>query len=136
MPAPRHAARGAHTVFGQLLRDGVPTGVGTVPPERGWLQPGTGAEQRRDARDLLAGDAAVPCLSPCADDGAVAIARRLDAAGHSVTVVSPDCTDPETVTGAYGRLTRWLRHSRLRAADVPVSDWALSDGEEVGLRVQ
>lgn len=164
VPAPRHAARGAHTVFGQLLRDGVPTGVGTVPPERGWLQPGTGAEQRRDARDLLAGDAAVPWvppsasadpatavtgltarldpdtqvvfLSPCADDGAVAIARRLDAEGHSVTVVSPDCTDPETVTGAYGRLTRWLRHSRLRAADVPVSDWDLSDGEEVGLRVQ
>ena len=163
VPAPRHAARGAYAIVGQLLANGVPTGVGTVPAGR-WLPPSVGARQRVDARDLLAGEDAVPWVppdesaeasdivtgltarlspdtqvvlcSPCVDDGAVAIARRLDAEGHSVTVVSPACTAPETVPEAYGWLTRWLRLSALRGAEIPVEDWDPTADPEVGLRVR
>lgn len=162
VPGPRHAAQGAHVVVGQLLAEGVPVGVGTVPPDA-WLSPSVGPEQRQESRDLLAGETGVPWhppsetaevqavvtsltarlsadtqvffVSPCVDDDAVGIARRLDAEGHSVTVLSPDCTDDETVTGAYSLLTRWLRLSELRGAEIPVSEWRPGAGE-VRLRVK
>lgn len=165
VPGPRHAANGAHDVVGQLLAGGVPTGVGAVPPEDAWLPPGVGARQRVDAREMLADDAAVPWLpptdepdipavvaaltarftpdtqvvfvSPCVDDGAVAIARRLDAEGHSVTVLSPADTTTETVTSAYARLTRWLRFTTLRSAGIPVTAWEpATHTTEVSLRVR
>ena len=165
VPAPRHGAVAAFTLAGQLLAEGVPVGFGTVPPGDHWTPVDTGAEQRATLRERLAGDDAVPWLapdgsppvpeltaalaarlapdvqvlfvSPLCDDGSAAVARRLDAAGHSVTVVSPDPTDAGSVAGAYGRLDRWRRLSALRAADIPVTDWDPADGiEGVVRRVQ
>lgn len=165
VPAPRHGAVAAFTLAGQLLAEGVPVGFGTVPPGDHWTPVGTGAQQRTTLRERLAGDDAVPWLtpegapsvadiaaaltarlspdvqvvfvSPLCDDGSVAIARRLEAAGHSVTVVSPDPTDGGSVAGAYGRLDRWQRLSTLRGAGIPVTDWDPADGiEGVVRRVQ
>lgn len=165
VPAPRHGAVAAFTLASGLLAEGVPVGVGTVPPGEEWTAVGTGPAHRARLRERLAGEDAVPWLSPTADppvpevvaaltarlssdvqvlfvsplcdDGSVAIARRLDAAGHSVTVVSPDCTDGGNVAGAYGRLDRWRRLSTLRGAGVPVTDWDPADGiEGVVRRVQ
>ncbi|MBX0286432.1 DUF58 domain-containing protein [Halomicroarcula sp. F28] len=158
VPAPRYGAVAAFTLASGLLAEGVPVGVGTVPPGEGWTPIGTGPAQREAVREVLAGDETVPWLapangatasdavraltarlepdvqvlfvSPLCDDESAAIARRLDAAGHSVTVVSPDCTDAETVAGAFGRLDRWRRLSTLRGAGVPVTDWDPADGIE------
>ncbi|MDS0280823.1 DUF58 domain-containing protein [Haloarcula onubensis] len=165
VPAPRHGALAALTLAKQLLAEGVPVGFGTVPAGDTWTPPGTGPQQRATLRERLAGDGAVPWLSPTdspppadaagaltdrlaadvqvlfvsplCDDGSVTIARTLDAAGHSVTVVSPDVTGSGTVAAAYGSLDRWRRLSRLRAADVPVTDWDPANGiEGVGRSVQ
>lgn len=165
IPAPRHGAVAAFTLASGLLAEGVPVGVGTIPPGEGWTPVGNGPEQRVAVRERLAGDDTVPWLppadsatvsdivpaltarlapdvqllfvSPLCDDDGVAIARRLDAAGHSVTVVSPDCTDSGSVAGAYGRLDRWRRLSTLRGAGVPVTDWDPADDiEGVVRRVQ
>jgi len=158
VPAPRHGAVAAFTLTSQLLAEGVPVGVGTVPLDGGWTPVGTGSAHRASVREQLAGDDAVPWLapdtdpsvpdvvaaltarlaadvqvvfvSPLCDDDSVAIARRLDAAGHSVTVVSPDCTESGSLAGAYGRLERWRRLSTLRRADIPVTDWDTGDGIE------
>ncbi|MDS0260729.1 DUF58 domain-containing protein [Haloarcula sp. S1CR25-12] len=156
VPAPRHAARAAFTVAGGLLAEGVPVGVGTIPVGGHWTPVGAGPDQRARLREALAGDDAVPWLppdsspsvaetvaaltarldpdvqvlfvSPVADEDSVTLARTLDAAGHSVTVVSPDSTTPESVSGAYGRLRRSQRLSALRGAGIPVTDWDPGEG--------
>lgn len=157
VPAPRVGARGAYTLAARLLEDGVPVGVATTVGDC-WTPPRGGTEQRRVLRDLLAGSKSVPWrpptetppvedvvdglraridrnvriwfLSPLCDDGAVELARRLDVAGHEVTVLSPDPTDATTVEGAYGRLARRQRCARLRELDVPVTDWGGCDDLE------
>lgn len=151
VPAPRHGAAAAFAVADGLLESGVPTGLATVGATDCWLPPKTGSAHRDAVRDRLAGDRAVPwtapsdetvvadaaadlaarlsadaqvvLVTPLCDDGGVSLARRLDAAGHSVSVVSPDCTDPSTVGGAYGHLTRRERLATLRRRGVPVRDW-------------
>lgn len=165
VPAPRHGAVAAFTVASRLLADGVPVGFGTVPAENSWTPPGAGPDQRRRLGACFADDDAVPWsppaespaiadvvsdltarlapdtqvvfVSPCCDDGAVEIARTLDVEGHSVTLLSPDCTDPSTVEGAYGRLTRSRRLATLREHGIPVQDWPPAEGSEgVGLDVR
>jgi uncharacterized protein (DUF58 family) len=134
-----------------LLDDGVPVGVATVGSGDCWLPTTTGEAHREDIRTSLAGESAVPwtppnestepaaavddltarldpdmqvvVVSPLCDDDAVALIRQLAGAGHSVSVVSPDCTDPSTVAGAYAHLTRENRLSTLRGHDIPVQDW-------------
>lgn len=150
VPAPRHAARAATRVADGLLAEGLPVGLATVGTDC-WIPPRGGSEQRQRLRRALAAGTAVPwvpppetpdpaeaaaaltarlsagtqvvVVSPLADDGSVALCRRLEAGGHAVTVLSPDCTDPSTATGAYGACQRWRRCSTLRGQDVVVHDW-------------
>lgn len=151
VPAPRHGAAAAFAVADGLLESGVPTGLATVGAAGCWLHPATGSAHREALRDRLAGDRTVPwtapseetvvadaaadltarlsadtqvvLVTPLCDDGGVSLARRLEAAGQRVSVVSPDCTDPSSVGGAYGHLTRRERIATLRRRDVPVRDW-------------
>jgi uncharacterized repeat protein (TIGR01451 family) len=156
IPGPRHGAVAAFRIASRLLAEGVPIGFGPLPAGEHWTPAGAGAEQQTRLRECLAADGAVPWVppadsppvsdvvtaltarldpdvqvvfvSPCCDDEAVEIARRINAEGHSVTVVSPDCTDASTVDGTYGRLTRWHRLSTLRDHGIPVRDWTPGDG--------
>ncbi|GCF14207.1 hypothetical protein Harman_21420 [Haloarcula mannanilytica] len=151
VPAPRHGASAAHSIADRLLDDGIPVGVGTVGAGDCWLPTTTGEAHREDIRTCLAGDNTVPwtppneptelaaavndlsarlgpdvqvvVVSPLCDDDGVALIRQLAGAGHSVSVVSPDCTDPSTVAGAYAHLARENRLSTLRGHDIPVEDW-------------
>jgi hypothetical protein len=64
--------------------------------------------------------------TPLVDDYALRTARRLDAGGNRVTVVSPDPTVGVTAGQRLARIERSLRCSALREAGIPVVDW----GEE------
>ncbi|MFC7070561.1 DUF58 domain-containing protein [Halobaculum lipolyticum] len=134
-----------------LLDSGDRVGVAAFGPGDCWLAPGVGDEHAARARDLLAthpalaptpgderflpttwvrrfrrwlpADAQVLFCTPLPDDYAVTVARRLDAYGHAVTVISPDPTADDTPGRRLARVERANRLSRLRAAGIRVLDW-------------
>jgi uncharacterized repeat protein (TIGR01451 family) len=141
----------AGTAFTSLLDAGDRAGIAAWGPTACWLAPGTGGEHRARARELLGThpafdptppdrtflstiarrrverrlpmDAQVLLFSPLADDRPVDLARRLDAHGHRVTVVSPDPTARDTAGHALAAVERDRRLSTLRSAGVRVVDW-------------
>jgi uncharacterized repeat protein (TIGR01451 family) len=141
----------AGTAFTALLAAGDRAGIAAWGPTPCWLAPGTGSEHRARARDLLGthpafdpmppdgtflpsiarrrverrlpADAQVLLFSPLVDDPAVDLARRLDAYGHRVTVVSPDPTAGDTAGRTLAALERDRRLSTLRGAGIRVVDW-------------
>ncbi|SFR36772.1 DUF58 domain-containing protein [Halogeometricum limi] len=141
----------ATRAFSSLLDSGDRVGVAALSPHECWLSPGTGSDHRVRARRLFAtnsalaptptdeayfpivairrlrrrlpADAQVLFFSPLADDFAVTAARRLDAYGHLVTVVSPDATVDDTPGHRLSRVERENRLARLRRAGVRVVDW-------------
>jgi uncharacterized protein (DUF58 family) len=143
------AAMGAFTA---LLDAGDRVGVAALSPDECWLPPGSGDEHRANARTLfgthpamsptpsestffpsihfrrlrrrLPADAQVLFFSPLVDDYAVTLARRLDAYGHPVTVLSPDPTRADTPGHRLARTERRVRLSGLRRHGIRVVDWA------------
>jgi uncharacterized protein (DUF58 family) len=137
-----------------LLDSGDRVGVAAFAPGDCRLAPGVGDEHAARARELLATDPAlaptptderflpttwvrrfrrwlpedaqVLLCTPLPDDYAVTVARRLDAYGHAVTVISPDPTVDDTPGHRLAGVERANRVSRLRAAGIRVLDW----GEE------
>lgn len=126
-------------------------GIAVLSPTDCWLAPGTGDTHRTQARELLAThpavspdtpdetffgrtnlrrfrrrlptDAQVVFCSPLPDRYATLVARRLNAYGNHVTVVSPDPTEGETTGGMLERTERSLRCSALRDDGIRVIDW-------------
>jgi uncharacterized protein (DUF58 family) len=151
----------AGELFTSLLSTGDRVGLGAFGPGGYWLAPGAGSEHRSRARQALATDEAfaptpreepffpglelrrlrrrlpvdaqVVLFSPLCDDYVVRAARRLDAHGHLVTVVSPDPTADGTAGETLARIDRQLRCSRLREAGLRVVDWR--PGEHLGAAV-
>ncbi|SDM07724.1 conserved repeat domain-containing protein [Halogranum gelatinilyticum] len=141
----------ASQVVSSLLDSGDRVGIAALSAEECWLAPGVGNDHRARARQLLAThpalaatpgdgkffpsirlrrllrrlptDAQVVLFSPLADDYPVSVARRLDATGHLVTVVSPDPTGEETTGHRLATAERRNRASRLRQAGIRVVDW-------------
>jgi uncharacterized protein (DUF58 family) len=141
----------ARRAFASLLDTGDRVGIAALSPADCWLPPGAGREHRSRARELLAAhpalaptppkqpygtardvqrlrrrlpaDAQVLFFSPLVDDHASAAARRLDAHGHPVTVVSPDATADGSVGRRIARLERRNRLVGLRRAGIRVVDW-------------
>ncbi|ELZ95973.1 hypothetical protein C440_06772 [Haloferax mucosum ATCC BAA-1512] len=75
-------------------------------------------------------DAEILFISPLFDDEAVSVARRLDAYGRTISVLSPDPTasmSPLSCGTGYASLTRRLRCSDLRGAGIPVTEWGPSE---------
>jgi len=150
-PAVERAVEAAAAVAAGLLDGGNRVGLATLSPDPVWLPPATGATHRARIRETLAthpGLGAVPpggkfraytalvrlrrrlppsaqvvYCAPLADDYGASVARRLDAHGHRVTVVSPDPGTDATVGGQVARIERSLRCMELRRANVPVVDW-------------
>ncbi|WP_049927008.1 DUF58 domain-containing protein [Halopiger goleimassiliensis] len=125
-----------------------PDGLGTDPC---WLAPGSGRDHEIRFRELLAthpqfetvapdqsilwrgqletirrrldSDTQIVFLTPLCDPTGADIARRLEAWGHPVTVVSPDPTADRTAGQALAGVARRLRCVDLRRAGIPVIDW-------------
>jgi uncharacterized protein (DUF58 family) len=141
----------AGTVAGSLLSSGALVGLAALSPRDCWLPPGRGDGHRERLRRRLAGDPAlatappdertapgalvdgllarlrggtqVVLLTPLVDDGAREAARRLEASGYPVTVVSPDVTTDGTPGRTLAAIERRTRVRALRAAGLPVVDW-------------
>ncbi|UIP01222.1 DUF58 domain-containing protein [Halobaculum sp. CBA1158] len=137
-----------------LLASGDRVGIAASGPGDCFLDPGIGDGHAARARELLAthpalaptpdderflpttwvrrfrrwlpADAQVLFCTPLADDYAVTVARRLDAYGHAVTVISPDPTADDTPGHRLAGVERSNRVSRLRSSGLRVIDW----GEE------
>jgi uncharacterized repeat protein (TIGR01451 family) len=73
-------------------------------------------------------------FSPLTDDYAYEVARRLNGAGHLITVVSPDPTAAGTIGERLARLERIVRINRLREHGIRVVDW--SDDRPLGLELE
>lgn len=141
----------AGQAFSTLLSTGDRVGLANYGPEECWLPPSTGENQRARARDLLGShpafsvspsaeqfypsialrrlrrrlpsDAQLVLFSPLVDDYMVTVAKRLDAYGHKVTVVSPDPTATDSSSHQLARIERLARLRRLRGAGIRVLDW-------------
>lgn len=66
-------------------------------------------------------------FSPLTDQYAYEVGRRLDGAGHMITVYSPDPTTNESIGERMARLQRMLRVLRLRERGIRVVDWNPDD---------
>jgi len=134
-----------------LLDSGDRVGAASLGPRWAWVAPGLGRVHRTQLEEALAldpgfspnppterflaglalrrlrkhvpSDAQVVYLSPLADDFAPLAARRLEAYGHRVTVVTPDVTGDDTPGGQLAGLERDVRIRTLRRAGVRVLDW-------------
>lgn len=151
----------AGQLFAGLLDRGDRAGLAAFGPESCWLAPGTGEESRTRARRLLGTDSAfsstpsdqsfyptirlrrlrrrlpadaqVILCSPLSDSFIATVARRLDAHGHAVTVVSPNVTGDETVGQRLARTERALRLSELRRVGIRAVDWNVDQPLSVAL---
>lgn len=138
-----------------------PTGRDGSTAEPCWLAPGSGATHRARLRELLAthpqfstfppnretswytqlrgirrrlsSDTQVVLLTPLCDRASERMARRLDARGHAVTVVSPDPTTDRTAGQQLARVARRIRRFDLERAGIPVVDWPADDSLDEAL---
>ncbi|ELY95478.1 DUF58 domain-containing protein [Natrialba taiwanensis] len=91
----------------------------TLPPDQNsrWFS------QFRTIQRRLSAETQIVLLSPLCDAMAADIARRLDAGGHAVTVVSPDPTAERTVGHRLAAVARRVRRFDLEQAGISVVDW-------------
>nr|WP_264475586.1 DUF58 domain-containing protein [Halorubellus salinus] len=155
------AVDAAGALYDALVASGNRVGVAAVSTSECWLAPGSGRGHRERARDLLATNPAlspVPAdrnlrvtqsvdrlrrripngsqvffLTPLCDDRAATIARRFEAGGRAVTVLSPDPTLARTPSHRLARVGRRLRVTGLRGSGVRVVDWAWDEPLGVAL---
>lgn len=85
-------------------------------------------------RRQLSPDAQIMLFSPLTDDYTDEVARRLDSAGHPVTVISPDPTATATVGQRLARVERSMRIVALRERGIRVVDWGAD--ESLGIELQ
>jgi uncharacterized protein (DUF58 family) len=83
--------------------------------------------QLRTIRRRLSAGTQIVFLTPLCDYTSADVARRLDAHGHPVTVVSPDPTADETAGERLARVARRVRRFDLQRAGIPVVDWAADE---------
>jgi uncharacterized repeat protein (TIGR01451 family) len=146
-----HCVSAARQLLDAFLSRRNRVGVAAFGRELCWHAPGTGRDHADDAhrvfsthpafrmspprddvdldaqtdslRARLPDASQVVLLSPLTDDGAVAAAKRLEAHGHPVSVVSPDVTSDDTTGERLARVERENRLRRLRQAAIPTVDW-------------
>lgn len=96
------------------------------PPERQDIQ-GSYIDPMTHIRRRLPSNSQVFLFTPLVDDYAGEVARRLDSAGHLVTVISPNTTADRTIGQRLTRIERSVRVRILRERGVRVVDWDPND---------
>ncbi|ELZ07057.1 hypothetical protein C479_15667 [Halovivax asiaticus JCM 14624] len=79
--------------------------------------------QLRQLRRRLSSNVQVLFISPLSDGVSVEIARRIEASGYAVSVLSPDATATATVSHRLARVSRLLRRFDLQRNGIPVIQW-------------
>jgi len=100
--------------------------LSAVPPSKSNIE-GTYIDPMTHVRRQLPSNSQVFLFSPLGDDYASETARRLDSAGHLVTIVSPDTTSDKTVGQRLARIERELRLAELRERGIRAIDWHPED---------
>lgn len=148
--AVEHSLTAARRLAATVLGEGNRVGVAGLGPDNCWLEPGLGRAHRvrleaflatepalartppggtfyptqlDELRKRVRGDTQVVWLSPLPDAYSVEVARKLESAGHAVTVVTPDVTAADTTGRVLARTRRRLRLTELREAGVRTVDW-------------
>jgi uncharacterized protein (DUF58 family) len=85
-------------------------------------------------RRQLGSGSQVMMFSPLISQYPAEVARRLDSAGHRVSVISPDPTADRTAGQQLARVERAIRINRLREHGINVIDWGTD--ETLGLSLQ
>jgi len=144
-------AKAAGQLFRALVDGGDRVGIAAMSALDCWLPPTAGSDHEARARELLAthpalaptpsegvfypslwirrlrrrlpNDAQVILLSPMADHYAARAAKRLDAHGHPVTVLSPDVTATGTAGQQIARRERAERLRDLRGRGIRAVEW-------------
>jgi uncharacterized repeat protein (TIGR01451 family) len=152
----------AGRIFESLLAGGDRVGVASFGPRTCWVDPGAGNTHREEVRRTLAShpafdyapsdepflptahladirnrapvDAQVVLFSPVTDGYIETAARRLQAYGHPITVVSPDVTADHTMGHKLAHVERQTRLNALREAGIRVVDWR--PGEELAVALE
>jgi uncharacterized protein (DUF58 family) len=160
--AVERSVNAAGRTFLTLSNNGDRVGVAGLCAADRWLPPGSGIDHRARARTLLATDPAfaptptgantsiyvnrwvrrvrerlppdaqIILFSALCDDAIARAIRQFQAAGHPVTVVSPDPTVRDTAGRGLAWIERRFRVSDLRSAGVRVVEW---DDEPLGVAV-
>lgn len=146
-----HSVGAAGGIAATLLDAGDRVGVASLGPEWTWLAPGLGRDHRERLRRTLAlddgfsptpsgrrflptvvfrrlrkhldPDAQIVFCTPLMDNYAEFCARRFEAHGHRVTVVSPDVTVGDTLGTTVEGIERDVRVRKLRRRGIRVIDW-------------
>lgn len=149
--AVERSVEAAGEAFSALLSTGDRIGIASYGDEECWLAPNTGTRHRAAARRLLgshpafsvsptegpfypsialrrlrrrlSADAQVVLFSPLVDDYMTTVAKRLDAYGHKVTVISPDPTTADSPGHRLAQVERLERLRDLRRGGLRVLDW-------------
>jgi len=100
--------------------------LSAVPPSKSNIE-GTYIDPMTHVRRQLPSNSQVFLFTPLADDYASETARRLDSAGHLVTIVSPDTTSDKTVGQRLAHIERELRLAELRERGIRAIDWDPED---------
>ena len=148
-----YGVSGARQAAASLLGSRNRIGLGALGRELVWVPPGSGRTHVDDIEETLANHptfAPTPAdepesdhddqleqllerlddrtqvllFSPLTDDVASGAARRIDAHGHAVSVVSPVVTADDTPPRRLAAVERRHRASALRNAGIPVVEWA------------
>ena len=149
--AVERSVEAAGQAFSALLAGGDRVGIATLGSPDCWLPPGAGTSHAVRGRTVLAADPAlaptpsdepfhpspwfrrfrrrlpadaqVLLFSPLVDRYPRTIARRIDAYGHLVTVLSPDVTTRSTPGERLVAYERRERIRTLRRAGIRVTEW-------------
>lgn len=98
------------------------TALSPIPPDV-IEREGRHIEPMTHIRRQLPENTQIFMFSPLTDDYAYEVARRLDSAGHLVTMISPDPSANRTTGQRLARLERLLRVVQLREHGIRVIDW-------------
>ena len=94
-----------------------------LPPALAEKEEGRYVDPMVHIRRQLPGNTQLFLFSPLTDHYTYEVARRLNGAGHLVTIISPDPTADRTVGQRLARLERSVRIKLLRDHGIRVVDW-------------
>jgi len=94
-----------------------------LPPDLAESEEGRYVDPMTHVRRQLPSNTQIFLFSPLTDSYAYEVARRLDGAGHLVTIISPDPTAERTVGQRIARLERSVWIKRARDHGIRVLDW-------------
>ena len=97
--------------------------LSALPPDLADKEVGRYVDPMTHIRRQLPSNTQIYLFSPLTDHYTYEVARRLDGAGHLVTVISPDSTAKRTVGQRIAHLERLIRIKQLRDYGIRVIDW-------------